>query len=300
MTAQAKGTLLVVDDEAEIREIVEMHVAPLGLRVIEAADGLQAVEVVKQHHVDVIVSDLMMPRMTGLGLLSALREAGFMKPFIFLTAYPSQDSTLQALRLGAFDYLEKPFEGDELRTLLGEALRVSLETQALGGSMVACEIQKLRTLRYGGEPAATAHAPQATTTDAGKRRLEDLFIAEATPQLLFCEAAIKGLEQPDERAFELGYLFRVMQGIASAAESIGAGDVANVARAAEHLYTALRVRPRAVGREAIQVAQRTNGVLQQLVSTVGTDAETPEEMADVVTDLQRLTGELEGTALRAS
>src|SRR6187455_2336086 len=99
MNAKAKGTLLVVDDEAEIREIVEMHVAPLGIRVIEAGDGQQALEAVRQHHVDVIVSDLMMPRMTGLGLLSALRDSGFMKPFIFLTAYPSQDSTLQALRL---------------------------------------------------------------------------------------------------------------------------------------------------------------------------------------------------------
>ena len=298
MNAKAKGTLLVVDDEAEIREIVEMHVAPLGVRVIEAGDGQEALETVRQHHVDVIVSDLMMPRMTGLGLLSALRDGGFMKPFIFLTAYPSQDSTLQALRLGAFDYLEKPFEADELRALLREAFRISLETQALGAGQAVGEIRKLRTLRYGGDGAQTPGQSPAGAGDAGKRRLEDLFIAEATPQLLFCEAAIKGLVQPDDRTFELGYLFRVMQGVAAAAESIGATDVVRVARAAEQLYTALRVRPRAVHGEAIELAQRTNGFLQQLVATVGAAA--PAELEALVADLSRLTNEVEGTALMAS
>lgn len=299
MSEIAKGTLLVVDDEAEIREIVEMHAAPLRLKVIEAGNGQQALEILQQQHVDVVISDLMMPRMTGLSLLSELRNIGFMKPFIFLTAYPSQDSTLQALRLGAFDYMEKPFEGDELRALLREAMRTSLETQALLDSNRGTgEIQKLRTLRYSGLETGDA-TKTSPTADSGRRRLEDLFIAEATPQLLFCEAAIKGLAQLDERSWELGYLFRVMQGIVTAADLIGASVVVDVARAAERLYTVLRVRPRAVTSETIDLAQRANALLRQLVSSTGSGAELPEEFADVTAELERVANDLEGAFRQA-
>jgi DNA-binding response OmpR family regulator len=286
MDAKTQNTLLIVDDEAEIREIIQMHVAPLGLWAIEAGDGKEALDVVRQHHVDVIISDLMMPRVTGLALLSELRSSGLMQPFIFLTAYPSQDSTLQALRLGAFDYLEKPFEGDELRALISEAMRVSLEMQKLGVQPATNEIRKLRTLRFaeGQDEAATAAGSQ--------KKLQEMLIAEATPQLLFCEAAIKGLANPDERTFELGYLFRVMQGIAVASDSIGAKHVTELARAAERYYTSLRVRPRAVTEAAIKLAQTANTALMQAVSTVG-DANANDH-ADTLDTLARASEELEG------
>jgi CheY-like chemotaxis protein len=85
----SQGVLLVVDDEAEIREIIAMNAAPLGLDVLEAGDGHQAIEILKEHHVDVVISDLMMPRVSGLTLLTMLREERWAKPFIFVTAYPS-------------------------------------------------------------------------------------------------------------------------------------------------------------------------------------------------------------------
>lgn len=162
---QTKGTLLVVDDEAEIREIIEGCVAECGLTVLEAGDGEQALDVLKQNHVDVVISDLMMPRMSGLDLLSEMREQRYLQPFIFVTAYPSQDSTVQALRLGAFDFVEKPFNSGELKALLREALRVSSEMARLGIQAepaldgrsaelrAEIDIQRLRTLRVGDEKA---------------------------------------------------------------------------------------------------------------------------------------------------
>lgn len=300
MGAKAEGTLLVVDDESEIREIIAMNVQPLGYQVLEAADGQQALEVVRARHVDVVMSDLMMPRVTGLALLTELREAGFLQPFIFLTAYPSQDSTLQALRLGAFDYLEKPFEGDELRALLKEAMRVSLEMARIpqrkndkGDSTE--EIQKLRTLRYQETPNLAA------SDGATGHKLANLFIAEATPQLLFCDAAIKGLSDAESRASELGYLFRVMQGVATAAESIDALPVVELARAAERFYTALRVRPRAVTEELIEVAQNANRALQLAVSTLGGTPTDATALSETAAELMRLAEELEtGGVRRAS
>ncbi len=274
MDQKKGGTLLVVDDEAEIREIIELYASTLGFKALEAPDGDAALEILRTQHVDVIVSDLMMPRMTGLGLLDALRSEGFMQPFIFITAYPSQDSTIQALRLGAFDYLEKPFDSEELGTLLTEAMRVSHGMQELGAAVrmpranpadddqrAVLEITKLKTLRFDRAPAGGESTK--------REKLLDLFVNEATPQLLFCEASIKGLQNLDERNFELGYLFRVMQGIGAAAEAVGESQVKTLANAAEGLYTALRVKPRAVSPEYVELAVRVNTALRDLVGRCG-------------------------------
>jgi DNA-binding response OmpR family regulator len=293
------GTLLIVDDEAEIREIIAMNVAPLGYQVLEAADGAAALEVVRSRSVDIVLSDLMMPRVSGLALLTELRRTGSHQPFIFLTAYPSQDSTLQALRLGAFDYIEKPFEGEELRALLSEAMRVSRAMRALGKDQghgpearAAEEIQKLSTLRYREGSAAGAREAGAYA------KLANLLVTEATPQLLFAEAAIKGLLEPEERASELGYLFRVMQGVATAAESIGAKTIGEIARAAERFYTALRVRPRALTPELAELAVRANQALQQAVANLGSGGGETGAAVEVTLELQRAADELENAGTR--
>jgi DNA-binding response OmpR family regulator len=281
MDAKLSGTLLIVDDEPEIREIVGMHLTALGVTLIEASDGHHALDILRTQPVDVVVSDLMMPRMTGLALLSSMRSEGLMQPFIFLTAYPSQDTTVQALRLGAFDYLEKPFEGDELRGFVKEAMRVAKEMKRLnegaaqvtdtggGHETAAQQIRKLRTLRYE-EAHGKSNEPLATGNLA-QRKIEELFISEATAQLLFCGGSIKNLSNPEERAIELGYLFRVMQGIADAAVPIGATRLVDLMRAAEHFFTALRVRPHMVSRELIELATNSNHSLQAAVTTLGKD-----------------------------
>lgn len=273
--SELKGTLLVVDDEAEIREIIEVNVAALGLTVLEAGDGEQAIEILKSHQVDVVISDLMMPRMSGLTLLSEMREQSYMQPFIFVTAYPSQDSTIQALRLGAFDYVEKPFDSEDLKALIQEALRVNREMVRLGikgepsntvhsnESQAVLEIQRLRTLRFAEEKN------QGTDTGPSREKLLDMFVSEAMPQILFCDAAIKGLCNPDERTFELGFLFRVMQAVRMAADAVSARGVAEVAFLAERFYTALRVRQRAVSEEIIALASRLNEMLRVQIDQVG-------------------------------
>lgn len=298
MDAKSKGTLLVVDDEPEIREVVGLSIAPLGFTALEAQDGHQALDLIMKHPIDAIVSDLMMPKMTGIMLLSQLRERRFLQPFIFLTAYPSQDSTLQALRLGAFDYLEKPFEGEELRALVLEAMRVGTELNRLGAPRVDAskseqaegEIQRLKALRYhASTPTKAGESPEA--------RLQELFVAEATPQLLFCDAAVKGLETPDQRSYELGYLFRVMQGIRSAAESVGAKRVAKLADAAERFYMALRVRPNLVTPAILDLAKQVQATLLDAVSKVGT-AEIATNDRDLLQALADLSAGLENLALK--
>jgi response regulator RpfG family c-di-GMP phosphodiesterase len=238
-----------------------------------------------------------------MSLLTDMRDNGFMQPFIFVTAYPSQDSTIQALRLGAFDYVEKPFESEELKLLIVEAVRVSHEMNRLdvkspaktiqnaGDSHAVSEIRKLKTLRYTDANCAEAK------DDSRKDRLLEMFVSEAMPQLLFCDAAIKGLDNYDERSFELGYLFRVMQAIGTAAESISAQNVVTVAREAEKFYTALRVRPRAVTPNVTELAIRTNEVLKNLVNNLTKNFHLlSKDHETVVTEIKQKTSNLESAA----
>lgn len=306
-----KPVLLVVDDEPEIREIIAFCAQDAGFQVLEAGDGALALEVVRAHHVDIVCSDLMMPRVSGITLLSHMRDEGRSQPFILLTAYPSQDSTIQALRLGAFDYIEKPFETEDLKKLLKEALRVSREVASIDAQLPQGSpeknfdpldkdnftealhvINRLKALRYSN--AATAEDAQEART-----KVVELFVSEAVPQLVFCDGAIKNLESESNRAFELGYLFRVMQTIATAANAINEVEVALFARAAEHFYTALRVKPRSVSHTYISLATEANEVLRQAISAIGSTT-LPDRFIEIRDSLQKeansLTGVVSGAA----
>jgi DNA-binding response OmpR family regulator len=302
-TDNTKPVLLVVDDEPEIREIIAFCAQDIGFQVLEAGDGAQALEVVRSHHVDIVCSDLMMPRVSGITLLSHMRDEGRSQPFILLTSYPSQDSTIQALRLGAFDYLEKPFETEELKKLLNEALRVSREVSNIAAqgpdsgetfnplakdnfTEALQVITRLKALRYN-NPSAVDN-PQED-----RKKVVELFISEAVPQLVFCDGAIKNLESEVNRAFELGYLFRVMQTIASAASAINEDSVAQFAKKAEHFYTALRVKPRSVRDDYIALAAEANDVLRQAISAIG--AETlPDRFEEIGGTLEKEAAILSG------
>lgn len=289
-----RGTVLLVDDEPDVREIIAMGIADPSIDVLEAGNGQEALDILKVHRVDAIISDLMMPRVSGLRLLTQLREQGATQPFIVITGYSSQETTLQALRLGAFDYIEKPFDSDDLHRILGEAIRVG---KALNQSLArpspseqgTAEIHRLRTLRY------SESSPSGN--DGANSNVQELLIAEATPQLLFCEAAIRGLADPETRVIELGYLFRVMQALATAAASADADALRQVAGAAALFYSTLRVRPRAVDETTVDLASRINAILLSLLAGQG---QAPQKAtSDLIRELSRATAELESGLSRA-
>lgn len=115
--------ILLVDDAADTRQfLVESILRPEGYEVQVAEDGQAALELIQQFPPDLIISDNMMPRLSGLGLLAALRAEGDLTPFILMTAEGSESLAVQALRLGASDYLIKPFEIDALLAAILRAL----------------------------------------------------------------------------------------------------------------------------------------------------------------------------------
>jgi len=129
MIVQAR--VLVVDDDAEIRTLLSRHLRRLGYTVEEAGDGEEALALVGKVVPDVVVTDMAMPRLDGLGLLKALQRQDPDLPVIVLTGHGSFENAIQAMREGVlFDYLMKPLPD---LALLEIAVRRALEVRRLRG-----------------------------------------------------------------------------------------------------------------------------------------------------------------------
>lgn len=117
--------ILVVDDNPDLRELAETILVTQGYDVTLASDGKEAIGIFDERDLDLIVSDIAMPKMDGFALLKAVRsrEAGTAVPFLFLSAYSQKSNLAQARRLAVDDYLLKPFDAQELL----EAVRVRLD-----------------------------------------------------------------------------------------------------------------------------------------------------------------------------
>jgi two-component system response regulator PilR (NtrC family) len=114
--------ILVVDDEKSMREFLRILLEKEGHAVATAEDGETGLQQVVRQGADLVISDIKMPRLDGVGLLGGLREHGLDTPVILVTAYASRDSAIQAMKQGAFDYITKPFKVDEIRAVIHRAL----------------------------------------------------------------------------------------------------------------------------------------------------------------------------------
>ena len=119
----AKIKILVVDDEQSIREFLEIMLKKEGYEVLCAPDGEKAIELIDQKHFDLVMCDLKMPKADGMQVLQHIRNFHPNKLFIMMTAFATTESAIEAMKLGAYDYLLKPFKIDEVRINLKQALR---------------------------------------------------------------------------------------------------------------------------------------------------------------------------------
>jgi DNA-binding response OmpR family regulator len=117
-----KNTILVVDDEVTIREVVRRYLEREGFQVVEAADGYEALDAIKEESPDLIVLDLMMPGIDGLTLTQHLRQDHH-TPIIILTARGETSDRIRGLDLGADDYITKPFSPQEVVSRVRAVLR---------------------------------------------------------------------------------------------------------------------------------------------------------------------------------
>ncbi|WP_055669089.1 response regulator transcription factor [Desnuesiella massiliensis] len=117
-----KNTILVVDDEKDIRELIEIYLINEGLKVITAYDGMDALEKLKNNDIDLIILDIMMPKLDGIRTCLKIREEKKL-PIIMLSAKNEDSDKILGLNVGADDYVTKPFNPLELAARVKSQLR---------------------------------------------------------------------------------------------------------------------------------------------------------------------------------
>ncbi len=114
--------ILVVDDEPNLRRVLSAQLARDGYDVHTAEDGEQALGILAEHHVDLVITDLRMPKVDGMELLRRALAMDPELPVVMITAHGTVDNAVEALKTGAFDYITKPFDQSEVRVIVKKAL----------------------------------------------------------------------------------------------------------------------------------------------------------------------------------
>src|SRR5438270_395537 len=151
--------ILIVDDQEMMRDSLATTLVREGHEVVAAGDGQAAVTRLSNGtRFDLLITDLKMPRMTGIELLADVKKLRPELPVVLMTAFATVQTAVEAMRLGAYDYIQKPFDGEEIKLLVDRTLehnRLIRENQALrsmteltaprplvGGSPIMDEIRK--------------------------------------------------------------------------------------------------------------------------------------------------------------
>lgn len=121
-TYMENGNILIVDDEKEIRDLVEIYLKSEGYNTLQACDGLEAINIVENNEVDLVILDVMMPNLNGIETCLKIREMKEM-PIIMLSAKSEDIDKILGLNMGADDYLTKPFNPLELVARVKSQLR---------------------------------------------------------------------------------------------------------------------------------------------------------------------------------
>ncbi|MCJ7809136.1 MAG: sigma-54 dependent transcriptional regulator, partial [Desulfobulbaceae bacterium] len=119
---EKKNSILVVDDDHAHRTMLKTLLSGWSYRIEEADDGGAAIQKVKERPFDLILMDIRMVKISGLEALSAIKSYNPAIPIIIMTAYSSVETAVEALKNGAYDYLTKPLDFDELRLILDRAM----------------------------------------------------------------------------------------------------------------------------------------------------------------------------------
>ena len=141
----ARKSILVVDDEKNQREILETILSGEGYDVTTASSGEAAMKFVADRHFDLVLTDLKMTGMSGLDLLKELTDFDKSIIVILLTAHGTVDSAVDALRLGAFEYLQKPYDSEKLLETVSRALKklTTLDAEIVSVSPEMDKVKKL-------------------------------------------------------------------------------------------------------------------------------------------------------------
>jgi len=145
--------VLVVDDEHEIRLVVRRAIERLGHRVVEAADGAEAIRAIEVGGFDLVISDLRMPHEDGFAVLRKAQDSTVRIPVIILTASTLISECVEAMRCGAFNFLVKPCNAEELKTVVEAALAQSARPAPRAAATRSNNLAEPQAILVGDSPA---------------------------------------------------------------------------------------------------------------------------------------------------
>src|SRR5271169_1523093 len=117
-----KGRILIIDDEEIIRESCRRVIEPAGYEVRTAKEGREGLQLLNAGRVDLVLTDLKMPDIDGIEVLIKIKENWPDTQVIIMTGYGTVNTAVRAMKMGVFDYIEKPFSPDDLLALVDRAL----------------------------------------------------------------------------------------------------------------------------------------------------------------------------------
>lgn len=174
VAAPAPALVLVAEDSLVVRTILRRQLEGYGHRVVEAVDGEDALAVAHEHHPDVILLDVEMPKLDGHGVLAVLQASPDLVdiPVVFLTGRTSTQDVVDGLRLGAHDYLRKPFESAELLARVNAAIRVKVLQDQLRQSNMELHAMSRTDALTGLPNRREMNERMAAATSAARRHSE--------------------------------------------------------------------------------------------------------------------------------
>ncbi len=125
MKSPIKKSILLADDDLNLRRVLEFQLTEAGYKVSAARDGAEALEIFRSGDFDCVVTDLRMPKLSGLELLEKIKAENADVPVIVITAFGEVETAVTAMKVGAFDYINKPFNRDEILLTLERAVNFS-------------------------------------------------------------------------------------------------------------------------------------------------------------------------------
>ena len=131
---KAEGKILIVEDEKSMREVLKILLEGEEYEVVTAADGLEGISYIEKDIFDLVITDMKMPKVEGFDVLRKVKEISPDTIVIMITAFGTTETAIEAMKLGAYDYINKPFNIDEIRLIVRKAIekkRLSAELSLL-------------------------------------------------------------------------------------------------------------------------------------------------------------------------
>jgi DNA-binding response OmpR family regulator len=187
--ARGRRRLLVVEDEAAIRELLRLHLSLAGFEIDETADGPAALERARAEKFDLIVLDVMLPGLDGITLCRAIRAQGVntATAILMLTARDTESDKVVGLESGADDYLTKPFGIREMLARVGAILRRNDRIDAQANAAAARRVQT-RDLAL--DPERREAVVRGSSVDLTKQEFDLLYLLAARPGIVFSRGAL--------------------------------------------------------------------------------------------------------------